>query len=77
MPLKDSHSVSYLMSHTILTCPQCGSSDLYYENAMITGVVYHCKKCDYIGPVVLERDMTEEEMAEMEKERPKKKSRWS
>jgi DNA-directed RNA polymerase subunit M/transcription elongation factor TFIIS len=66
------------MPKTILTCPQCGSSDLFYENAMITGIVYHCKKCDYVGPVVLERDMTEEELAAMEKDKPqKKKSRWS
>ena len=49
------------MSKTILTCPQCGSSDLYYENAMITGIIYHCKKCDYIGPLVLEQDVDEED----------------
>ena len=66
------------MPKTILTCPQCGSSDLYYENAMITGIIYHCKKCDSVGPVVLERDMTEEELSAMEKEKPqkKKKSWW-
>ncbi len=66
------------MPKTILTCPQCGSSDLYYENAMITGVIYHCKTCDYIGPVVLERDMTEEEIKAMEEKKPdkRKKSRW-
>ena len=63
------------MAKTILTCPQCGSSDLYYENAMITGVVYHCKKCDYVGPVVLERDMTEEELEAMSKEKSARKKR--
>lgn len=46
-----------MVKKRVLTCPQCGSSDLYYENAMITGVVYHCKKCDYIGPLVLEIDI--------------------
>ncbi|HEY3420938.1 MAG TPA: hypothetical protein VGK23_10330 [Methanomassiliicoccales archaeon] len=63
------------MSKTILTCPQCGSSDLYYENAMITGVIYHCKKCDYVGPVVLERDMTEEEIEAMNKDKAGRKKR--
>jgi DNA-directed RNA polymerase subunit M/transcription elongation factor TFIIS len=63
------------MTKTVLTCPQCGSSDLYYENAMITGIVYHCKKCDYIGPVVLERDMTEEEMAAVDKEKSGRQKR--
>ena len=60
---------------TILECPQCGSSDLYYENAMITGIIYHCKKCDYVGPVVLERDMTEEEMEVMAKKKSDRKKK--
>lgn len=38
----------------ILTCPHCGSSDLYYEAGLITGYKYHCKKCNYIGPLVIE-----------------------
>jgi transposase-like protein len=54
---------------TILVCPQCGSSDLYYENAMITGIVYHCKKCDYVGPLVLERDLDDESEAKQKKEK--------
>jgi hypothetical protein len=61
------------MAKTILTCPQCGSADIFYENAMITGIIYHCKKCDYIGPVVLERDLTEEELEAMKQERVKEK----
>jgi hypothetical protein len=28
----------------VLTCPDCGSSDLYYETGLITGYKYHCKK---------------------------------
>ena len=65
-----------LMAKTILVCPQCGSADIFYENAMITGIVYHCKKCDYIGPVIFERDLTEEELDAMstakdQKGRPK------
>ncbi|QLH73990.1 MAG: hypothetical protein HPY73_06270 [Methanomassiliicoccales archaeon] len=50
---------------TVLLCPNCGSADLYYENAMITGVVYHCKKCDYIGPVVIEEDLDEADIEQM------------
>jgi len=44
----------------VLTCPQCGSADLYYENALITGYKYHCKNCNYIGAFVIERDMDED-----------------
>jgi predicted RNA-binding Zn-ribbon protein involved in translation (DUF1610 family) len=42
---------------SVLTCPQCGSADLYYEAALITGYKYHCKKCGYIGPFVVEKDL--------------------
>lgn len=41
----------------VLTCPQCGSADLYYEAALITGYKYHCKKCNYIGAFVIEKDL--------------------
>jgi predicted RNA-binding Zn-ribbon protein involved in translation (DUF1610 family) len=44
---------------TVLTCPQCGSADLYYETALITGYKYHCKKCNYIGAFVIEKDVEE------------------
>jgi predicted RNA-binding Zn-ribbon protein involved in translation (DUF1610 family) len=44
---------------TVLTCPQCGSADLYYENALITGYKYHCKRCNYIGAFVIEKDIEE------------------
>ncbi|UCE92536.1 MAG: hypothetical protein JSV90_00510 [Methanobacteriota archaeon] len=43
--------------HSVLTCPQCGSADLYYEAALITGYKYHCKKCNYIGAFVVEKDI--------------------
>ena len=45
---------------TVLTCPQCGSADLYYETGLITGYKYHCKKCDYIGAFVIEKDLKED-----------------
>jgi predicted RNA-binding Zn-ribbon protein involved in translation (DUF1610 family) len=41
----------------VLTCPECGSADLYYENALITGYKYHCKKCQYIGAFVIEKEI--------------------
>lgn len=44
---------------TVLTCPQCGSADLYYEAALITGYKYHCKKCGYIGAFVIEKDVSD------------------
>ncbi len=46
-------------------CPVCGSSDLYYETGGYTGKKYHCKNCNYIGPLVVEAD---EEMAKAIKE---------
>lgn len=69
MPLNDAQCLSSFMSKTILTCPQCGSSDLYYENAMITGIVYHCKKCDYVGALVLEQDVDEDEYPKEKKKK--------
>lgn len=47
----------------ILICPQCGGTELYYENALITGYKYHCKDCDYIGALVLEKDVEDMEEA--------------
>jgi hypothetical protein len=41
-------------------CPVCGSSDLYYEAGGYTGKIYRCKKCDYMGALIVEAD---EEMA--------------
>ena len=38
-------------------CPDCGSDELYYEGGFISGHVYHCKKCDYIGSFVIEREV--------------------
>ncbi|MFQ5884927.1 MAG: hypothetical protein ACE5IO_07485 [Thermoplasmata archaeon] len=48
------------MVRKVLTCPQCGSDDLYYETALITGYKYHCKRCHYIGAFVVEVDVEEE-----------------
>lgn len=43
----------------VLRCPQCGSSDLYYELGLITGYKYHCKDCQYVGPLVIEEEAGE------------------
>jgi hypothetical protein len=42
---------------TTLTCPECGSHDLYYEAGLHTGRKYHCKRCDYIGALVIEESI--------------------
>jgi predicted RNA-binding Zn-ribbon protein involved in translation (DUF1610 family) len=44
----------------VLTCPECGSADLYYEAALITGYKYHCKKCGYIGAFVIEKELEDD-----------------
>ena len=46
----------------VLTCPQCGSADLYYEAGLITGYKYHCKKCGYIGAFVIEKDLDDADL---------------
>ncbi len=54
---------------TILLCPQCSSTKIISELGGLTGEIYHCLNCDYIGPVVIERDLTEEELKLIEEER--------
>ena len=41
---------------TTFLCPDCGGRELYYEGGLITGYKYHCKDCDYIGTLVIEKD---------------------
>ena len=38
-------------------CPNCGGKELYYESGYITGQVYHCKDCDYVGSFVIEKEV--------------------
>ncbi len=38
-------------------CPQCGSDRIIFNSGMITGQVYHCLQCDYIGSLVFETDL--------------------
>jgi predicted RNA-binding Zn-ribbon protein involved in translation (DUF1610 family) len=40
----------------ILRCPNCGSDRVVYEAALITGQVYHCLACDYVGSLIFETD---------------------
>lgn len=44
-------------------CPQCRSTRLVFEGALILGQLYHCLDCDYVGPLILE----EEEPADTER----------
>lgn len=46
---------------TVLRCPQCGSTDLYYELGLITGYKYHCKNCQYVGPLVIQDEVSKED----------------
>lgn len=52
-------------ANTKTVCPVCGSTELYMEAGGYVGNIYHCKKCDYMGALVVEAD---EEMAEAIKE---------
>ncbi|MDD1770382.1 MAG: hypothetical protein LUO79_04775 [Methanomassiliicoccales archaeon] len=54
---------------TILLCPQCSSTKIISELGGLTGEMYHCLNCNYLGPVIIERDLTEEELKLIEDER--------
>jgi transposase-like protein len=45
---------------TVLVCPQCGSPKIALIAGSIVGQVYHCSACDYVGSLVLERDLPPE-----------------
>ena len=60
----------------ILFCPDCGSTEIYYEMGGITGT-YHCHKCDYIGPLVIEEDFEEGEFPDEVKGQAVKRKRIS
>ena len=38
-------------------CPDCGSDELYYESGLLSGYIYHCKRCDYVGAFVIEKEL--------------------
>jgi hypothetical protein len=46
-------------SRTMILCPHCGGSDLYFEAGLITGYKYHCKHCDYVGAFIIEKEVDE------------------
>jgi hypothetical protein len=54
---------------TILLCPQCSSTKIISQLGGMTGEMYHCLNCHYLGPVIIERDLTDEELKLMEEER--------
>ncbi len=45
---------------TVLLCPQCGSANIVLVAGSITGQVYHCRKCDYVGSLVFETELRED-----------------
>jgi len=47
----------------VLVCPQCGSGRIVQEAGSITGAVYHCLACQYVGALVLEVDVDPDERA--------------
>ena len=44
---------------SVRRCPQCHSDRLVFDAALITGQVYHCLACDYVGSFVIETDEAE------------------
>jgi transcription initiation factor TFIIIB Brf1 subunit/transcription initiation factor TFIIB len=58
----------------ILFCPDCGSTEIYYEIGGITGT-YHCHKCDYIGPFVIEDEFEENDLPSRNNDQVEKRKR--
>jgi transposase-like protein len=52
-------TICIVKKKTVLVCPHCGSASLYYEAGLVTGYKYHCKDCDYVGALVIEKDLPE------------------
>ncbi len=42
---------------SVLVCPKCGSPRITLIAGQIVGQVYHCLACDYVGSLVLEKDL--------------------
>ncbi|HDR72406.1 MAG TPA: hypothetical protein ENN85_00575 [Methanoculleus sp.] len=39
-----------------ICCPQCGSSEVFYESGLYGGRMYRCKQCGYRGALVIAWD---------------------
>lgn len=59
------------MARTVVVqqCPQCKSTNVFYDLGGLTGRVYRCHDCDYIGPVIIETELNEQEVKELEEAR--------
>jgi transposase-like protein len=42
---------------SVLVCPKCESPKIVLIAGSIVGQVYHCTACDYVGSLVLEKDL--------------------
>jgi len=42
---------------SVLVCPKCGSLKVALIAGSIVGQVYRCASCDYVGSLILERDL--------------------
>ncbi len=41
---------------TVKYCPNCKSRGIYLYLGGTVGVLYKCKSCGYLGPVIIEED---------------------
>ncbi len=48
----------------VLKCPNCGSDRIFPETGFVTGFKYHCSNCDYVGALVIEEYVDDEENSE-------------
>jgi predicted RNA-binding Zn-ribbon protein involved in translation (DUF1610 family) len=45
---------------SIKVCPKCGSGQIVQASGSITGAVYQCRACQYLGALVLEIDVADD-----------------
>lgn len=45
---------------SIKVCPKCGSGQIVQASGSITGAVYHCLACDYVGALIFEVDVADD-----------------
>jgi len=45
---------------SIKVCPKCGSGQIVQAAGSITGAVYQCLTCQYMGALVLEIDVADD-----------------
>ena len=52
------------MNSTTRICPECGGDDIQLSHGGYMGAVYHCRNCQYTGPLVIDAEAEPDPAAE-------------